>query len=496
MRAWFNPSKLTWPAGPALCQSSEFGVAPLALTELLQSQSPVLTHGAINCRVLRTLVQKMKVVRVIARLNMGGPARHVAWLTAATQRAGIESLLVAGVVPPGEDDMTYFASEQGVTPVIIPEMSREISANDIVTVWKLFRLFLRERPDIVHTHTAKAGTVGRVAGWFYRWLTPSTLVGRPRRCFFVHTYHGHIFHSYYGPFKTKLFLTIEKILARMTDRVVVISQQQYNEIHKEFGVGRGGQFALIQEGQFAIIPLGLDLKIYSQWEKWRQAARNDLGLRATDLAVGIVGRLTEIKNHAFFLKAAARYKQSFGLVETASGEGQRIRFIIIGDGQLRHPLEEQARALGLEDDVIFTGLRNDPENFYSALDVVALTSLNEGTPLTLIEALANARPVIATAVGGVVDLLGSCDPTATESYVICEHGIGVKSDDVDAFSHGLKFLVERGTLRREMGERGRAFVERSHSKERLVADVIALYEELLGAGRRNFSKPDERLPAA
>ncbi len=438
----------------------------------------------------------MKVVRVIARLNMGGPARHVAWLTAATQRAGIESLLVAGVVPPGEDDMTYFALEQGVTPVIIPEMSREISAKDIVTVGKLFRLFLRERPDIVHTHTAKAGTVGRVAGWFYRWLTPSTLVGRPRRCFFVHTYHGHIFHSYYGPLKTKFFLTIERILARMTDRVVVISQQQYHEIHHEFRVGRRRQFAVIQEGQFAVIPLGLDLEIYSQWEKWRQAARKELGLANTDLAVGIVGRLTEIKNHAFFLAAAARYKELFGLVETESGEVQRIRFIIIGDGQLRDALEDQARSLGLQDDVIFTGLRNDPENFYSALDVVALTSLNEGTPLTLIEAMANARPVIATAVGGVVDLLGSCDAKATEAYVICEHGIGVKTHDVEAFSQGLKFLLARETLRREMGERGRAFVEKSHSKERLVTDVIALYDELLGAARGNFSKPEERLPAA
>jgi len=429
----------------------------------------------------------MKVVRVIARLNMGGPARHVAWLTSATQRAGIESILVAGVVPPGEGDMTYFALEQGVTPVIIPEMSREISAKDIVTVWKLFRMFLREHPDIIHTHTAKAGTVGRAAGWFYRWLTPSALLGHPRRCFFVHTYHGHIFHSYYGSFKTKLFLTIERILARMTDRVVVISQQQYREIHQEFRIGRRGQFALIQEGQFAIIPLGLDLKIYSQWAKWRQAARKELGLVDTDLAVGIVGRLTEIKNHTFFLSAAALYKQLFGLAETASGEAQRIRFIIIGDGQLRDSLEEQARSLRLQDDVIFTGLRNDPEKFYSALDVVALTSLNEGTPLTLIEAMANARPVIATAVGGVVDLLGSCKSRVTETYVVCEHGVSVKSQDVDAFSKGLKFLLEREALRREMGERGREFVEQNHSKERLVADVLALYEELLGPTHRMLS---------
>lgn len=441
----------------------------------------------------------MKVVRVIARLNMGGPARHVAWLTSALRRAGIDSLLVAGVVPPGEDDMTYFALEQGVTPLIIPEMSREISAKDIVTVWKLFRLFLRERPDIVHTHTAKAGTVGRVAGWLYRWLTPSALRGRPRTCRFVHTYHGHIFHSYYSPFKTKVFLAIERLLARMTDRVVVISKQQYCEIHKEFGVGRRGQFALIQEGQFVIIPLGLDLGVYSEWERWRQAARKGLGLEESEFAVGIVGRLTEIKNHAFFLEAAARYKQLFG----SSDEQQKLRFIIIGDGQLRNSLAEQARLLGVEDHVIFTGRRNDPESFYSALDVVALTSLNEGTPLTLIEAMANARPVIATTVGGVVDLLGSDDSKATElteaeaseGYVICGHGVGVKSHDVDFFARGLRFLAEHETIRREMGERGRAFVQQNYSKERLVADVIALYEELLGQGPALSAKRSQSVPA-
>src|SRR5918992_4704138 len=154
----------------------------------------------------------MKVVRIIARLNVGGPARHVAWLTAATGRRGIESLLVAGTVPPGEGDMTYFATAQGVRPHLIPEMSREISPRDAAAVWKLFRLFLRERPDIVHTHTAKAGTAGRLAGWLYRWATPAALWGRPRPCRFVHTYHGHIFHSYYGSLKTKLFLAVEKIL--------------------------------------------------------------------------------------------------------------------------------------------------------------------------------------------------------------------------------------------------------------------------------------------
>src|SRR6476661_1965580 len=183
-----------------------------------------------------------KVVRIIARLNVGGPAKHVVWLTSGLEEKGYRSLLVAGSVPEGEEDMSYFADESGVKPLYIPDMSREISLKDVVTTWKLFRLLLRERPDVVHTHTAKAGTVGRVAGFFYRWLTPGVFIGRPRRCKFVHTYHGHVFHSYYGRARTGVFLTIERVLARVaTDRIVVVSEQQRAEINETFRVGRRDQ---------------------------------------------------------------------------------------------------------------------------------------------------------------------------------------------------------------------------------------------------------------
>ena len=440
----------------------------------------------------------MKIVRIIARLNVGGPARHVTWLTAELPRVGYDTVLIAGTVPPGEDDMTYFARAQGVRPVIIQEMSREISLKDAITVWKLYRLFVRERPDVVHTHTAKAGTVGRVAGLLYRWLTPSILVARPRRCRFVHTYHGHVFHSYYGRLKTRLFLMIEKILARVaTDRIVCLSAQQFREIHHEFGVGRAEQFA--------VVPLGLDTDVFANWAARRKAARKQLGVDADDcLVVGIVGRLTEIKNHQLFLDVAARYNKG------RAGQGglvrQKVRFVVIGDGHLRSSLEAHARALGLGEEVIFTGLRADPENFYAALDIVALTSLNEGTPLTLIEAMACARPVIATTVGGVVDLIGeplqspgANDEGRGDGYRICERGIGVCSGDVDGFVLGLARLANDATLRREMGERGRMFAQSEYSKKRLVADIKNLYDDLLlskpsAADARHQLKVERRAP--
>lgn len=418
----------------------------------------------------------MKVLRIIARLNVGGPARHVVWLAEGLKGAGYETLLVAGIVPPGEDDMRYVAEAAGITPIIVPEMSREISPKDAFTTWKLFRLMLRERPDIVHTHTAKAGTVGRVAGLLYRWLTPPALLGKPRQCRFVHTYHGHVFHSYYGPLQTRIFLAIERLLARLaTDRIIVVSEQQRREINEVFRVGR--------REQFTVIPLGIDASVYTKWQQRRPRLRAELKADENDLLVGVVGRLTEIKNHELFLQTAARLKEILGARPATIGNTgvRRVRFVIVGDGNLRGRLEAQAASLGLSDDVVFVGSRKDPENFYSALDIVGLTSLNEGTPLTLIEAMANARPVIATAVGGVVDLLGSTvSPSAEESgYTLCERGVSVKSGDSEGFAQGLARLIEDKPLRRELGQQGRDFVARNYAKERLLRDMAELYHELI-----------------
>lgn len=411
----------------------------------------------------------MKIVRVIARLNVGGPAKHVVWLTKGLQSADCNVVLVAGTVPPGEDDMAYFATEIGLAPVFIPEMSREISVKDALTIWKLYRLFKRERPDIVHTHTAKAGTVGRVAGLIYRWFSPRALLGRPRPCRFVHTYHGHIFHGYYGPLKTRIFLWIEKVLAKLvTDRIVVLSEQQRREINEEFGVGHAGQFS--------VIPLGLDLSIFENWNDGGRRFRGELGIGADDILVGIVGRLTEIKNHELFLRAAARLREKF----VSHSPNARVRFVVVGDGALRNKLQQQANLPGLAGDVIFVGNRRDPENFYPALDIVALTSRNEGTPLTLIEAMANGRAVISTAVGGVVDLLGA--PTLQEPgepFTVCLRGISVPPDDASAFAAGLARLAADETLRRETGGRGLQFVRSNYSTERLISDIKGLYADLM-----------------
>lgn len=411
-------------------------------------------------------VPNHKIIRIIARLNVGGPAKHVVWLTAGLQDAGYDTLLITGKVPEGEEDMSYFAAEAGVVPRYFSEMSREISVNDAKTVWKLFRLFLRERPEIVHTHTAKAGTVGRSAGFLYRWLTPGIFVGKPRRCKFVHTYHGHVFHSYYGRRRTQVFLAIEKLLARLvTDRLIVVSKQQSIEIGEKFRVGK--------PGQIKVIPLGLDLGVFAEHASRRYKFRHELCIPDDAILVGIVGRLTDIKNHEMFLNVVARLKA----IDPACRRQGAVRFIVVGDGALRQSLESQRQALGLDADVIFVGSRIDPEYFYPALDVVALTSKNEGTPLTLIEAMANARPVVATSVGGVVDLLG--EVIEDGPYKVCKRGISVPPGNEEAFVAALSRIIHDRSLQQELGDRGLEFVEVNYSKERLFEDIKGLYGELL-----------------
>ena len=277
---------------------------------------------------------------------------------------------------------------------------------------------------------------------------------------------------------------IEKVLAKLgTDRIVVLSEQQRREINEEFGVGN--------PRQFSIIPLGIDLNVFADWEERGQSFRAEFEVGADDILVGIVGRLTEVKNHELFLRAAALFKNEF------AKPGPTVRFVIIGDGALRKALEQQAQSLGVGDDVIFTGSRRDLENVYPALDIVALTSRNEGTPLTLIEAMANARPVISTAVGGVVDLLGEplvrngSGPGSPRgqlawgggsdrvSFQVCQRGISVSPADAHGLADGLARSVEVRALRRETGARGLQFVTRQYSKERLLKDIEALYMGLL-----------------
>jgi glycosyltransferase involved in cell wall biosynthesis len=445
-------------------------------------------------------------MRIIDRLNVGGPARHVTWLTAGLEAEGFETALVTGAVAAGEGDMGYVAKQAGIRPIVIPEMSRELSLRDLMVIAKLLRLMLSFEPDIIHTHKAKAGAVGRVAAMIYKWMTPSALWLRPRRVRVVHTFHGHIFHSYYGAMKTRVFITIERMLARFTDVIVSVSEQQRQEISGRFRVGRPEQFRVVR--------LGTDA---TSRQLVGQSLRSQPGLKQGEVLVGAVGRLCEIKNYEMLLEAAAR------LASDVVGSGEELhagpnsdrtscdgtdlcnsqtgqectsqsapaaRFVLIGDGHLRPSLERRAAELGLGGSVTFTGFREDVTSLYETLDLVALTSLNEGTPLTLIEAMSHGRPVVATEVGGVIDLMGE-RRQQPGGFTVWDHGVTVPSRDVVALESAIRFLIERPELRAEMGERGRRFAVEQFSVERLIRDMAELYRDLIGRHVAELKQPSQ-----
>ena len=243
----------------------------------------------------------------------------------------------------------------------------------------------------------------------------------------------------------------------------MITRQQFDEINGKFGVGRGDRFS--------VIPLGIDLAALQAAPGDRERVRAEMGASDAEVVVGFVGRLTEIKNIPLFLQAAAKAIEK-------SGGGQRLRFVIIGDGHLRATLESEAASLGIAARVCFLGNRQDIGAVYAGLDIVALTSLNEGTPLSLIEAMAAGKPVISTGVGGVVDLLGSV-VDEKDGFAVCERGIRVDVHDAEKYGSGLINLAQNEQLRLELALRGQKFVENEYGKERLINDIKALYRQLV-----------------
>jgi len=381
---------------------------------------------------------KIRVMRVIARLNIGGPAIHAILLTAGLDPNRFVSTLVTGVEAAYEGNMLDLAVQKGVQPLVIPQLGREISPlRDWMTLIKLYRLFRDRRPHIVHTHTAKAGTVGRLA---------ARLAGVP---VVVHTFHGHVFHDYFGPLQTRVFIGIERFLASLSDRIVTVSDGQRREL-ADYGVA--------SLDKIAVVPLGFELDALLKCESLRGQLRRELGIPEGMALVGVVARLTAIKNHRLFLDAAR-------LVVEA---GQEAMFLVVGDGELRAELEAYVAELGLAERVIFTGWRRDLSRIYSDLDVVVLSSLNEGTPVSLIEAMAAAKPVVATRVGGVSDVV-----------LDKKSGYLVQSKDMEGLTGGILALLRAPDKAREMGLAGRAAVHPKYASETLLANVEKLYLELL-----------------
>jgi glycosyltransferase involved in cell wall biosynthesis len=385
---------------------------------------------------------RIRIARVIARLNVGGPAIHVAALTARLPADRFESRLFAGEVCPGEVEMTEVLDREGVTPVKIQGLGRAIHAyHDALALAGLVQHFRTLRPHVVHTHTAKAGALGRMAAL----LCGARVV--------VHTFHGHVFEGYFSPWANRAVVGIERQLARASSAIVTISPRQHADITRRFRVA--------PEAKTHVIPLGFDLSRFEHVSAHRGRLRHALGIGEAALLAS-VGRLTAVKDHALLLRAVA-----------AIGD-DNVHLCLVGGGELERPLRALAAELGLRSRVHFIGFRTDLEAVLADVDVVALTSRNEGTPVALIEALAAGCSIVAVDVGGVPDVL--------------EEGkwgrIAPSRDPADIASALRQALAYHRTRPADAVAAGRSYALRRYSIDRLVADHVTLYETLLArAGR-------------
>lgn len=384
----------------------------------------------------------IKVLRIINRFNIGGPTYNATFLTRFIGD-DFETLLLGGLPEEGEADSLHIPHEYGVEPTILDEMKRTPNFKSDREAYRKIKEIISEfKPDIVHTHASKAGALGRRAAF----ACDVPVV--------VHTFHGHVFHSYFSPLKTNLYKVIERRLAKKSTGIIAISDLQKKELSEKHKICKASKIK--------VIPLGFDLeKFRVDLADKRIETRKKYQLSEKTIAVAIVGRLAPIKNHAFFLQ----------VVENLLAKGiQQAQFFIVGDGELRSEIESKSAAINqlYGEKIVLTSWIKDIASFNAGIDVICLTSDNEGTPVSLIEAQACNVPIVSTEVGGVLDIVSQG-----------ETGFVVPKGDLQAFAEKLGLLIENEEIRKKMSQNGWNFVKDKFHYTRLAADMANYYRELL-----------------
>jgi len=386
--------------------------------------------------------EKIRILRIINRFNIGGPTFNATFLTRFLSDE-YETMLVGGLPEEDESDSLHIPESYGIQPVLIEELVRTPSVSSDRKAYKRLKEIIKEyKPHIVHTHASKAGALGRKA---------ADACNVP---VIVHTFHGHVFHSYFGKVKTRLFKEIERNLAKKSDAIVAISERQREElcrIHK-----------ICKEEKTHVIPLGFDLQpFYDKRLSEREAKRKEFGLEEDHIAIAIIGRFAPIKNHNLFFDA---------MQIVLSKTEKKLKLFVVGDGAERESIENRAEMLNNQfpETVRLTSWVTDIPTFNAGMDIICLTSNNEGTPVSLIEAQAACIPVISTDVGGVRDIVKDGDT-----------GFVVPVNDADTFAEKVLELVENEKKRQKMSQNGWTFVKDTFHYNTLAANMDRLYKELL-----------------
>ena len=391
------------------------------------------------------LPESIRVVRIIARLNVGGPAIQAITLTRRLEPLGYRTTLVRGREEPNEGDMDYLADALAVAPVLVPTLRRSPGWGDLRALTALAGIIHRERPQIIHTHAAKAGTLGRLAGW-------ASGLASGRRPILIHTFHGHSLTGYFSPRTASIYRRIERSLARRTDALIAVSGEVRDEL-VELGVA--------QANRFEVVPLGFDLEPFGagadERARRRHRFRAELGIPADDQVVTLIARLVPIKRVDRFLRVA----------RNLAAQRPGVHFLVVGDGELRGALQASSEATALKGRLIWAGFRRDIPDVCFASDAVVLTSDNEGTPVSLIEAQAAGTPVVAGRVGGVASVVRDGIT-----------GFIVEPGDEHGMANAVSRVLDDATMT-ERAQTAREEVARAFSLDGLVEHIDGLYRRLL-----------------
>lgn len=391
-----------------------------------------------------------KILRILNRFNLGGPTYNAAYLTKYLS-SEFETLLVGGVKDKSENSSEYILKKLGIKPIIIPEMRRSINPlNDFIAFQKIVNIIRDFKPEIVHTHASKAGTIGRLAA--LRCKVPVI----------VHTFHGHVFHSYFGNYKTEIIKSIEQGLAKRSSKIIAVSDIQKYELSEKYNITNADNIE--------VIPLGFDLSRFREntIEK-RKSFRHKYHIKNDEIAIGIIGRLVPVKNHDLFLNTLKYVNER---------TTKKVRAFIIGDGESMESIKQKTRELNIDfidftkkDGVAtltFTSWIKNIDYAYAGLDIVALTSRNEGTPVSLIEAQAANKPIVSTNVGGIENIV-----VPNRTALLTRNG------GEDDYAYKLLNMIENDALRIGMTQNGWDYVKNKFHYSRLISDMSDLYFSLL-----------------
>jgi glycosyltransferase involved in cell wall biosynthesis len=383
-----------------------------------------------------------KVLLIVNRFNIGGLVLNVALLEKYL-KPEFETMLIGGVPDKEESDCLYMLEALGVKATVIESLQRKISfANDRKAYKKIIAIIKEYQPDIVHTHASKAGALGRIAA---------------KKCnvpIILHTFHGHVFHSYFGKTKTFVYKNIERWLSKKSTGIIAISEQQKKElstIHK-----------ICKPEKTHVIPYGFELdKFGENFHEKRTRIRTQYNIDENEVAIAIIGRLVPIKDHSFFLEV---------IQKMLSNENLPIKVFIVGNGSEWNPIQTEVERINLNfgNKILMTSWITDIPIFNAGMDIIALTSKNEGTPMSIIEAQATGVATISTNVGGVADVM-----------LENESGFIIPKGDVDLYCEKLAFLIKNKEIREKMSQNGKNFVQNKFGYKTLIKNTSDYYMQLL-----------------